>query len=163
DRGLLTICIKRGRDPMPTDPVTHGGFQFTRRHALILSIHLLVLFGAITPVLERSVRFSTLSVVLSAFVLTPPLLALLVMLIDRPGPVKNWGFLLLLVLLYPALAVSHDVQAVSDYLTSGKVPNAQVLFLINAMVLPVSIVYAARMMPRPCPGCCMRTLVPLRE
>ncbi len=91
-----------------------------------------------------------------------PLLALLEeVAIDRAGPVKNWSVSFLLYLLYPAFALNHDAVALGDYLVSGKPPAFWTTLLLNATLIPVSILSFVKMVPKPCPGCQKRALIPL--
>jgi hypothetical protein len=137
------------------------GFRFTLRHFIILSAHCAVLFKVIIPLIKYAGYTRTGPIALAALLLSPPLLALLVAIIERPGPLKNWALSLLLCLFFPLLVLNHDVAVVHDYLVSGRRPTLWATILINAVILINTLPYAGRMVPRPCPSCRRRTLVPL--
>ncbi len=98
---------------------------------------------------------------LVALLFSPPLLTVLVTFIERPGPMRNWAVSLLLGLFFPALLLNHDFSVLFAYLESGKRPTLWATLLLNAVILPTSLPYVVRMIPRPCPSCRRRTLVPL--
>jgi hypothetical protein len=137
------------------------GFHPTARHLIILLIYIVLLFGEIIPFLSRIGQTGTRGVLTATLLLSPPLLALLVVFIDRAGPLRNWAVLFLFVLLYPSLALYHDVVVVIDYVADGRLPTLWATLLLNATLLPVSVMYGRKMVPRPCPGCRRRTLIPL--
>jgi hypothetical protein len=141
----------------------HGGPRSTVRHLLIGVAYFVILFSVILPVLERMGQTGTRGALLGALLLSPPLLAFLVVLIDRDGPIKNWAVLFLLLLLYPALALYHDVTVTVDYVANGRVPSLWATLLLNATFLPATVLYGVKLMPRQCPGCRRRTLIPLRQ
>jgi hypothetical protein len=137
------------------------GFRFTLRHFMILSVHFAVVFKVIIPLLKYAGYTRIGPIVLAAVLLSPPLLALLVAILERPGPLKNWAVSLLLCLFFPLLVLNHDVAVVHDYLVSGRRPTLWATLLINAVILTNTLPYVGRMVPRPCPSCRRRSLVPL--
>ena len=104
---------------MSVGQVRGPGFRTTLRHPLILAVHFVILFYGVIPCLEGSPLKGTRSVWLISLLVSPPLLALLVVVLDRAGPVKNWAVALLLYLLYPAIALNHDAVVLGNYLSGG--------------------------------------------
>ena len=137
------------------------GIRMTWRHLLVLGFYLVILFKAVIPLLEGTLGKGTPSVLLISGLVSFPLLALLEVVIDRAGPLRNWSVSFLLHLLYPALALNHDAVALGDYLASGKPPAFWTTILLNATLIPVSIASFVKMVPKPCPGCGKRSLIPL--
>jgi hypothetical protein len=137
------------------------GFRFTFRHFVILSAYFAILLKVVIPLIKYAGYTRIGPIVLLAVLLSPPLLALLVAIIERPGPLKNWGLTLLLCLFFPMLVLYHDVAVVHNYLVSGRRPTLWATVLINAVILTNTLPYAGRMVPRPCLNCRRRTLVPL--
>jgi hypothetical protein len=146
---------------MVPDQNPNAGHRFTFRHFLILSVYFAVLFKVVIPLSRYAGGTRIGSIVLGALLLSPPLLALLVALIERPGPLKNWALSLLLCLFFPALVLNHDYAVVRDHLIRGTRPTLWATLLINAVVLTNTLPYIGRMVPRRCPNCRRRTLVPL--
>ena len=141
-------------------PVSFAGLTPTFRHLLIALTFLIAFLGLVVPVSlwVTGGGFNALS--LPAFA-APPLLALLVAAFDRDGPIKNWAALILLVMLYPALAIYHDVYVAADYFTSGRAPTYWATFLLNATLVPAAFVHGRRMIPLCCPSCHKRRFIPL--
>jgi len=94
---------------------------------------------------------------------SPPLLALLVMFIDKPSPFRNWAVWFLIVLVYPALALYHDAGVLIDYVANGRPPTLWATLLFNAALLPATVFYGGKMVPRRCPGCRRWTSIPLMQ
>lgn len=141
---------------------SHGiGFRFTFRHLIILIVYFAILFRVIIPISQLGGSTSIGRAVLVALLFSPPLLTVLVTFIERPGPLRNWAVSLLLCLFFPALLLNHDVTVLIAYLESGQRPTLWATLLVNAVILPISLPYVARMIPRACPSCGWRTLVPL--
>jgi hypothetical protein len=140
----------------------HGfGFRLTLRRWIILIVYVVLLFRVIIPLLQGVGQMKPGGILLAILALSPPLLALLVAFLERPGPTKNWALSLLVCLFFPMLVLNHDFAVVHDYLVSGKRPTLWATLLINIVVLTSTLPYVARRVPRPCPSCRRRTLVPL--
>jgi hypothetical protein len=128
---------------------------------VILAVHLLIIFKVVIPFLARTPFNDSRHALIISLLVSPPLLALLEALIDREGPVKNWTVGFLLCMFQPALALNHDAVVVAEYLASGKPPVLWATLLLNATLIPASVIYLRKMVPRVCPGCQKRTLIPL--
>jgi hypothetical protein len=128
---------------------------------LILIAYLALLFKVVIPAFEITGHPSAWNLVLLTLLASPPLLALLVVIIERAGPAKNWAVSFLLFLFYPALALNHDGTALLDYVRHGRPPMLWATVLLNATAFAYALVYVGRVIPRPCPGCRRRTLIPL--
>lgn len=141
---------------------SHGiGLRFTFRHAIILVVYFALLFKVLIPLIERVGSPKIGGVVLGVLLLSPPLLALLVAFIERAGPLKNWAVTLLSCLFFPAMVLNHDCAVLFAYLESGQRPTLWPTLLVNAVILTMALPYVGKMIPRPCPSCRRRTLVPL--
>jgi hypothetical protein len=146
---------------MVSDQQHNARIRFTFRHFVVLGVYFTVLFKIILPLINYAGYTRIGQTVLAVVLFSPPLLALLVAIIERPGPVKYWAMSLLLCLFFPALVLYHDVGVVHDYLAYGRRPTLWATLLINVVILTNTLPYVARMVPRPCPKCRRRTLVPL--
>jgi hypothetical protein len=145
-----------------------NGFPVTFRHLAILVAYFAILFKVFIPLVENAGKLvqsagiqTTTSIALAVLLISPPLLTLLVVVIERPGPLKNWAVSLLLCLFFPALVLNHDCRVLFAYLESGQRPTLWATLLVNALVLPHTLTFVRKMVPRPCPSCRWRTLVPL--
>jgi hypothetical protein len=135
---------------------------------VILVVYLAVVFKVIIPLVEGAGKFigdagmnTRANIALTVLLVSPPLLTLLVMLIERPGPLKNWAVSLLFYLFFPALVLNHDCVVAFAYLEGVQPPTLWATLLLNAVMLPHSLAFVRKMVPRPCPSCRRRTLVPL--
>src|SRR5690348_14987455 len=126
------------------------GLRPTLRQVMIV-----VVFVAVATALFRGAPPLVLSVLVP---LTPPLLALLVALFDRPGPAKFWLAGLIASLFPPALAAWCDLWV--WWYGGDQASVALALIVVNGLGL-VGLVRVTRRLPRPCPGCGMRSLLPL--
>jgi transcription elongation factor Elf1 len=89
------------------------------------------------------------------------LLGVLVLLVERKGPVKYWAAPLLLSLTGPALAIGHDWLLLTSWQKTGTVPNAIVSLALNIVLIGSFSLYFASMYPGSCPRCGHRSLIPL--
>jgi len=117
----------------------------------------------IIPFLERTGQLRTWDVLLSTLLISPPILALLVVLIERTGPLKNWTVSFLVFFFFPALVLNHDCRVLLNYVKSGSHPMLGATLLFNAVAIAYALAYAVKIVPRPCPGCQRRTLLPLMQ
>ncbi len=135
--------------------------RFTFRHSLILIVYLVILFRGIIPTVETVAHQSAWDFWVFTLLLSAPLLALLVVVFERTSPVKNWSVSFLLFLFFPALILNHDCIVLVEFVREGKSPTLWATLLLNAMGVGFTLVYASRMVPRPCPGCQRRALIRL--
>jgi hypothetical protein len=135
--------------------------RFGFRHLLILVAYLVVLFNIILPALWAAGQRGSWNVLVPVLLISPPLLALLVMIFERAGPLKNWCVLFLNVLFFPAVVLNHDCVALLNYLRQGRPPVLWVTLLLNIVVPGYLLKYGRRLWPRRCPGCRRRTSIPL--
>jgi hypothetical protein len=136
-----------------------GWLRPTLRHLMILVVHFALLFGLIAPLL-RGGMYGVLTFLLP---LSPPLLSLLVLVFDRPGPAKYWLVGLLASLFLPSLVVWVNLIAALAWILGSRQVGAFLLILL-LVVNPVglgSVVRLARRLPRRCPECGLRSLLPL--
>jgi hypothetical protein len=159
-----TVCES---SPMTTTtttcPDSTGQFslRFTFRHLLILVAYLVVLFYIVLPALAVAGRHGPRNVLVPVVLITPPLAALLVMIFERAGPLKNWCVLFLNVLFFPAVVLNHDCVALLTYLHRGRPPVLWVTVVLNVAAFAYLLKYSGRILPRRCPGCRRWTLIPL--
>ena len=75
---------------------------------------------------------------------------------------KNWSVSFMLFLFsHPALVLNHDCNALIAFVGYGRAPSLWATLVLNAMGVGYALAYTGRMLPRPCPGCRRRTLIPL--
>lgn len=126
------------------------GLRPTLRQAMIV-----VVFVALAATLFRDVTPDVRTLLVPV---SPPLLALLVVLFERTSPAKFWLAGLLASLFPPALAAWCDLLAWRH--GRGQVTLVPVLVVVNALGL-AWIRRAARRLPGSCPACGLRSLLPL--
>ncbi|MFO0952493.1 MAG: hypothetical protein U0835_15375 [Isosphaeraceae bacterium] len=142
-------------------PSRSGGAWLTARRVLILGLYLALLFGSVIPFLKRIYEPGWAGALLTGVLCSPPLLAMLVVLLDEPGPAKNWAVFLLMALIYPAIALNHDAAVLIDFVSRGQTPMLWGTLLINLAFLPAPVFVLADLAPRTCPNCGKRRLIPL--
>jgi hypothetical protein len=135
--------------------------RFTLRHSLILIAYTAFLFKMLISALEVTGHQGAWNLLIATLLVSPPLLALLVVIIGRAGPMKNWSVSFLIFLFWPAVVLNHDRVALLDYVRYGRYPMFWGTLLLNAVLVAYTLVYVGRMAPRTCPGCQRRTLIPL--
>jgi hypothetical protein len=135
--------------------------RFTFRPLLILIAFVAIHLEFIIPALRVAGYQSAWSLVTPLVLASPPLLAALVMIIGRGGPVKNWCVSFLNLVFLPALALAYDGAAVRDYAHHGRTPPFLPTLLLNLVVIAQVLAYRARLIPSRCPNCQRRTLIPL--
>jgi hypothetical protein len=143
------------------DGARRFALRFAFRHLVILVAYLVVLFNVILPALAAAGQHGAREVVVPVLLISPPLLALLVMIVERSGALKNWCVLLLNVLFFPAVVLNHDCAALLAYMRHGKPPVLWVTVVLNVVVFAYLLKYGARLLPRRCPGCRRLSLIPL--
>jgi hypothetical protein len=125
---------------------------------LIAVVFVGFLVEAVIPVFDALGQVLGWNVPVATLLVSFPLLAFLVMLLERPGPVKNWAVRLLLFLFYPAFALNHDYVAIVDYVKTGHLPSLWATLILNAMIVVCSVNFLRRMVPKVCPSCRRPTL-----
>src|SRR5262249_7502511 len=147
-----------GKTPtMGPDPSRRFRTRFTIRHLLILIAYLAILFKFVIPLLAVVGHLTGWSAVTPILLISPPLVGLLVMIIERPGPLKNWCVSFLNVLFFPALVLNQDVHWLLKYVYHGTAPAFLPMLLLNGIVFPFAFVYCGRLVPNRCPSCQRRT------
>jgi hypothetical protein len=129
---------------------------------MIVIVHFALLFALAAPLLRSGTR-AAVSVATLLFALSPPLLAGLILLLDRPGLIKYWLVGLVATLFVPALVIWFDSVVVPVLFDSGTLPKMMsigVLVLVNALGVLMLIRSAVRL-PRRCPRCGLRSSLPL--
>jgi hypothetical protein len=92
---------------------------------------------------------------------TPWLAGLLIILLDRRGPVRNWLGPLLISLFYPALGFWYDSLALEAWVREGTRPAWVFLVPVNGVLIFGFAMYLAKMYPKHCPRCQRRSLIAL--
>jgi hypothetical protein len=138
------------------------GVHPTLRHLSILVLFFALLSAMVVPALKSG------SYLIASFLLplSLPMLALLVMLLDKPGPMKIWLAGLLAYLFLPALVAWVDwMAAVTEFpaLVTQEV-TAPVAICILVLINVPGVLALYRLfgrLPRRCPECRLRALLPL--
>jgi ribosomal protein S27AE len=134
------------------------GLRPTLRHLMILVVHFALLFSLVAPL----IRGGTYGVITILLPLSPPLLAVLVLAFDRPGLAKYWLVGLLGSLFQPSLMVWFDLIAVLAFDQGSRPVGAFLLLLLVMNSIGLwSIVRVVKRLPRRCPDCGLRSLLPL--
>ncbi len=101
------------------------------RHLLIVAAFFALMLGVLVPLVRHLGTIGVIQPYLMILVLSPWLLGILVLAIDRPSPVKYWAAPLLLSLIAPALAVGHDWLIIRSWMLTGGPPDAVVTLLLE--------------------------------
>src|SRR5206468_209130 len=117
----------------------------------------------LVPVLKHYGSSGMFNGTQAILIVSPWLLGILVLLVERKGPVKYWAAPLLLSLTTPALAISHNWVILDVWRRTGHVPHAIVSLLINVALIGTFSLFLASMYPGSCPKCGHRSLIPLRD
>lgn len=139
----------------------HLGLRFRMRHLFILVTYFAVLLGILVPVLKLYGSSFPINAKLLILLASPWLLGVLVLLVERKGPVKYWAAPLLLSLTAPALAICHDWVIADVWHRTGAIPNAMVSLLLNIVLIGSFSAFFISMYPGCCPKCGHRSLIPL--
>jgi hypothetical protein len=135
------------------------GVRPTLRHLMIVVVAVALLSSVAAPMVRHGVNGSDLAQATSVVIFAPALLGLLVFMMDRPGPVKNWLAGLLLQFTYPVLVVWSDV--LTYWFGQGR-RLFWPLVVLNALAIP-SLLRMVNRLPRRCPQCGLRSLLPLGQ
>jgi hypothetical protein len=136
---------------------------FTLRRLMILMAYLAILVEFIIPVLAHTGHKDIRSATIPLLLISSPVLAFLVMIFERTGPLKNWCVSFLNFLFFPALVLNHDAIVMLDYFRQGRSPALVPTLIVNGLLLPYVYVYGRRLAPRRCPGCRRWSLVRLMK
>ena len=144
-----------------SQPHQPEGLKTTKRQLWILllfAVLWILIYAKLTEIHQRTGLINAKPL---AVLYTPWLLGVLVILIDRPGPVRNWLGPLLISVFYPTLCLWYDFDASSKWMHHGTAPTWFLLIPMNILVFGGFAVYLARMSPKRCPTCERRALIPL--
>jgi hypothetical protein len=133
------------------------GVRPTLRHLMILTVAVALLSAVAAPMVRHGPNGSDLAQATSVVIFAPALLGLLVFMMDRPGPVKNWLAGLLLQFTYPVVVVWADGLA---YEFGQGRRLFWPLVVLNALTIP-SLLRIVNRLPERCPQCGLRALLPL--
>ena len=148
---------------MTTNPTRALGLRLRVRHLLIVVAYFAILLGILVPVLKHYGSSGMINATQAILIVSPWLLGILVLVVERKGPVKYWAAPLLLSLTSPALAICHDWVILDMWRRSGVAPHAIVSLLINFVLIGSFSLFFASMFPGCCPKCGHRSLIPLRD
>ena len=132
------------------------GLRPNIRHLMIL-----VLDVALLSALARLVPGGITGMLFIILGLSPPVLALLVLVLDRPSPAKYWLAGLLASLFLPCLAVAFDGLAATFWWYVQQSRGLVFLLLVMNVVGAVALVRVLWILPRRCPECGLRAWLPL--
>lgn len=141
-------------------PHVHG-FRPTLRHQLILVAYFALLFAVLMPVVERSGQWASVNATVAGLLISPWLLAVLVLAFDRAGPLKHWLAPLLFATIGPMLALSYDVSVISQWAATGAVPRITALLMVNFFFFGLFALYLRQVGPSPCPTCSRKAFIPV--
>jgi hypothetical protein len=133
------------------------GLRPTLRHLMILVVHFALLSALAAPLVKGG-EFGLMTLLLPVSL---PLLSLLIFLFDRPSPAKYWLAGLLTSLFLPSFVAWCDVlAAVAWALVWTHAAMWFLLIVLNSLAV-TSILGVVRRLPRRCPECGLRSLLPL--
>jgi hypothetical protein len=92
---------------------------------------------------------------------SPPLLAVLILLFDRPTPAKYWLVGLLASLFAPLFVLWCDALSVAWSLGPGLGRVPFIVLVVLNLLMVASLGRLARRLPRWCPHCDRRSLLPV--
>jgi hypothetical protein len=137
--------------------------RMTLRRGSILVAAFAVISGILAPVLHRLGATGFVNPTLMILLLSPWVLGFLVLLLDRPGPVKYWAAPLLVSLMAPALVACHDWIMIQTWIQYGTLPSLLSTLILNLSLIASFLAYVFYMSPRRCPRCQSRALIPLLD
>lgn len=137
------------------------GLRLTLRHQMIGVAYFALVFTTMGAARDGAGQLDLFHGMLWSVLLTPWMLGFLVLLLDRPGPLRNWTVSTLFMLFSPALAVAHDWITAATLLDTGSIPHPVSTLAINVVFLGAFAVYWYYMAPARCPGCGRASLIPL--
>ena len=142
-------------------PISLSQLQPKSRYGVIFGLYLclFLLINSVLLATHRAVR--GVNVLPLAFLFCMWLFGLLIVLLDRPGPVRNWAGPFLLSLCCPYVAFWYDSEAALYWVLLSRTPAWPQLLTINVLLLGGFAVYFRRMYPKCCPNCSRRSLIPL--
>jgi hypothetical protein len=137
------------------------GLNFRPRHLIIVVLYFGIILGLLVPVARYLDHSGLVNPALLILVLSPWILGVLVLAVERKGPVKYWAAPLLLSFTAPALAVYHDLAVVDGWLRYGTSANNVVTLALNFILVGSFTLFLVAMRPESCPECGRRALIPL--
>lgn len=143
----------------PTDPKLE--LTPTARQCWIFGLYAATMLFLCTMVMVLRQRTGGYNVLPLLLLLAPWFLGCFVVLLDRPGLLRNWLGPLLLSLFYPCLALWYDGAALVRWVQLGQPPVWAFAAVLNALLLGGFLVYLSAVYPKRCPDCGQRSLVPL--
>jgi hypothetical protein len=133
------------------------GVRLTLRHLMILVLHVALMSAAAVPLARRGAYFPDQFQASLILAMAPGVLAVLVLVLDRPGPVRFWLAGLIASLTLPAVVTWADWLAWAF----GAWPRyAWAIVILNALGL-ATLLRVARRLPGRCPACGLKSLLPL--
>jgi hypothetical protein len=127
---------------------------------MILIVDLALMFAILAPVVGRGNAAVLSNAALLAVLASPWVLTLLILVFDRPGPIKFWAAPLVLFSFSPLLALCYDGVILMNYLNHQVRPNLVVGLVVNGLFIGSFVVYVINMGPVACPGCGRTSLIP---
>ena len=155
---LLTRPELKAMDPNRSHP---HGLRLTLRHAMILVANFAVLLAVIAPIYGSRATGWDIALMTGILPWSLLLLAVLVFILDRPGPMKYWLVDLLCSLFLPAFLLWFDAMSAAAWWMSGDLPVGRPLMLVLNAGGIYSLRDAIRNLPGRCPDCGRRSLLPL--
>ena len=142
-------------------PLKLNGLRPNARHGLIFGFYLGLFLLVDCLILATHRAIGGVNVLPLIFMFCIWLLGVLIVLLDRPGPVRNWAGPFLLSLTCPYVALWYDAEVTLHWARSFPVPPWYQLVAVNGLLLGGFALYCRRMYPRTCPSCGLRSLIPL--
>jgi hypothetical protein len=135
--------------------------RLTVRRLSILVASVAVIFGVLVPVLQPFGGAGFVNPTLAILLLSPWVLGILLLALDRHGPVKYWAAPILVSLMAPVLVACHDWCMIQTMVLHGIIPSVISTVLINLCLIGAFTFYLVGMWPRRCLRCGHWTLIPL--
>jgi hypothetical protein len=130
----------------------------TLRHLMIGIVYFSIVFAVAAPFLRSSPSWSVLVAVSLILPASPVVLAVLILVLDRPGPARRWLPHMLAVLFGPVLVLWFDLYEVAARARGTRNLDLIYLAVFNGLGVLEAIRFW-RNLPRACPACGFRGLV----
>lgn len=137
------------------------GLRLTLRHQMIGVVYFALIFAIYDILRKRGGADVRNAIVACTLLLSPWILGVLALALDRPGPMRNWMVTSLFTLFSPALALYHDWVTGLTLWRTGTIPSPLTTMLLNTFFLGSYAVYWRAMGPQQCPTCRRWALIPL--
>jgi hypothetical protein len=93
--------------------------------------------------------------------ISPWIVGMTIMVLDREGPVRNWLGATVHSLFYPLALVVYNGAMIEQWRRFGSLPHLVTVVLVNLLLLTCFVFFVRYFWPQRCPSCGHRSFIPL--